>query len=253
MIRWFALTNVCTLCWPTIVKFIFDWLFFKSGREKGGKGGRELFLSLKISMWYRFIVCFCIFSPIRWFIPKRDGCCVICLMVSWEGNRKSYSVLQYLTRHSPSGDIRFSVILYQYPWYFCLFKKILVIFVDKLVRGKNKKRQTTALYMLLIVWQLFFFFITIKQKVVTALCANSEWLENSVPSPRLSIIILIMIFIQMFILLQDSWVKEWNGTAWILGVSLLWWCTVRSETYTCKYWLQLITTENYWVSKWFKL
>lgn len=163
MIRWFALTNVCTLCWPTIVKFIFDWVFFKWGREKGGKGGRELFLSFKISMWYRFITCFCIFSPVRWFILKRDGCCVICLMVSWEGNRKSYSVLQYLTRHSPFGDVRFSVILYQYPWYFCLFKKILVIFVDKLVWGKNKKRRTTALYMLLIVWQLFFFFITSKK------------------------------------------------------------------------------------------
>lgn len=107
--------------------------FLNEGERREGRGGRELFLSFKISMWYRFITCFCIFSPVRWFILKRDGCCVICLMVSWEGNRKSYSVLQYLTRHSPSGDIRFSVILYQYPWYFCLFKKILVIFVEKLV------------------------------------------------------------------------------------------------------------------------
>lgn len=137
--------------------------FLNEEERREGRGGRELFLSFKISMWYRFITCFCIFSPVRWFILKRDGCCVICLMVSWEGNRKSYSVLQYLTRHSPFGDVRFSVILYQYPWYFCLFKKILVIFVDKLVWGKNKKRRTTALYMLLIVWQLFFFFITSKK------------------------------------------------------------------------------------------
>ena len=127
---------ICThKCMHTMLTYNCEILYLIDNflNEGERREGRELFLSFKISMWYRFITCFCIFSPIRWFIPKRDGCCVICLMVSWEGNRKSYSVLQYLTRHSPSGDIRFSVILYQYPWYFRLFKKILGIFVDKLV------------------------------------------------------------------------------------------------------------------------
>ena len=251
MIRWFALTNVCTLCWPTIVKFIFDWHFFKWGREKGGKGVRELFLSFKISMWYRFITCFWIFSPIRWFIPKRDGCCVICLMVSWEGNRKSYSVLQYLTRHSPSGDIRFSVIYTSIIGIFVCWKRSWKYLWTNLFEDKTKKGEP-QLFICIELSDSYFSFslqaksgncILCKFRMIGILGSQPQTFDNNTNND----------FHSNVYLLQDSWVKEWNGAAWILRISLLWWCAVRSETYTCKYWLQLIITDSITVLKWFKL